>query len=132
MWTLGLAGIALISMGAWLGIVRYVNLKRSGRPGLSPFAGWLRWHHTIGLFAAVIALNWITSGWLSLDRGAFFSSGEPTRQQVEQLRGMTLAHASDAFAHLDSAMRSAVALCSSCAAAPPPLLASWRPTQRAA
>jgi hypothetical protein len=93
-------------MGAWLGIVRYVNLKRSGRPGLSPFAGWLRWHHTIGLFAAVIALNWITSGWLSLDRGAFFSSGEPTRRQVEQLRGMTLAQASDAFARLDSAMLS--------------------------
>jgi hypothetical protein len=104
MWTLALAGITLISMGAWLGIVRYLNLKRSGRPGLSPFTGWLRWHHTIGLFAAVIALNWIGSGWLSLDRGAFFSSGEPTRQQVEQLRGMTLDDASRAFARLDAAV----------------------------
>jgi hypothetical protein len=106
MWTLALAGIALISLGAWLGIVRYVNLKRSRRPGLSPFTGWLRWHHTIGLFAAVIALNWISSGWLSLDRGAFFSSGEPTREQVEGLRALTLAEASGAFARLDPAWSS--------------------------
>lgn len=103
LWSLALAGIALISMGTWLGVVRYVNLKRSGRSGMSPFVGWMRWHHTVGLFAAVIALNWMASGWLSIDRGTFFSSDQPTAQQVERLRGMTVAEAAQAlFSAVDS------------------------------
>lgn len=92
-WSLALAGITLIVMGVWLGVVRYVNLKRIRRPGLSPFTGWLRWHHMIGLFAAVIVLNWICSGWLSVDRGTFFSSDQPTLQRLERLRGISLAEA---------------------------------------
>jgi PepSY-associated TM region len=103
MWSLALAGIALIVMGLWLGVVRYVNLKRIRRPGLSPFTGWLRWHHMIGLFVAVIVLNWIGSGWLSVDRGAFFSSDQPTLRQLERLRGISLTEAAQAFAELDSA-----------------------------
>jgi uncharacterized iron-regulated membrane protein len=103
MWSLALAGIALIAMGVSLGVVRYVNLKRSRRPGLSPFTGWLRWHHMIGLFAAVILLNWICSGWLSVDRGAFFSSDQPTLRQLERLHGISLAEAVRAFPTLESA-----------------------------
>ena len=103
MWSLALAGIALIVMGLWLGLVRYVNLKRIRRPGLSPFTGWLRWHHMIGLFVAVIVLNWIGSGWLSVDRGAFFSSDQPTLRQLERLRGIPLTQAAEAFPALDAA-----------------------------
>jgi uncharacterized iron-regulated membrane protein len=103
MWSLALAGIALIVMGLWLGAVRYVNLKRIRRPGLSPFTGWLRWHHMIGLFAGVIVLNWIGSGWLSVDRGAFFSSDQPTLHQLERLRGISLTEAAQAFPALEPA-----------------------------
>lgn len=103
MWSLALAGIALSLMGVWLGAVRYVNLKRIRRPGLSPFTGWLRWHHIIGLFAAIIVLNWICSGWLSVDRGTFFSSDQPTLQRLERLRGISLAEAARAFPTFESA-----------------------------
>jgi hypothetical protein len=96
-WTLALGGIALSLAGIWLGLVRYLNLKRQRRTGLSPFAGWLRWHHSIGLFAGVLVLSWVSTGWLSLDVGTFFSSDQPSMKQIENLRGISLADAVQAF-----------------------------------
>jgi hypothetical protein len=84
--------------GIWLGVVRYLDFKRLGRrPGISPFAGWLRWHHSIGLFAAAFVLTWILSGWLTVDRGTLFSRDEPTMAQLEGLRGVSLAVAAESF-----------------------------------
>lgn len=96
-WTIALGGIALAAAGLFLGIVRYVNLKRQRRPGLSPFSGWLRWHHSIGLFAGMLALSWVCSGWLSLDIGTFFSKPQPDADRIERLRGMSLLDAAKAF-----------------------------------
>lgn len=96
-WTIALGGIALVTAGLFLGIVRYVNLKRQQRPGLSPFSGWLRWHHSIGLFAGVLALSWVSSGWLSLDIGTFFSRPQPGADRIERVRGMSLLDAANAF-----------------------------------
>lgn len=96
-WTLSLGGMALVSAGLFLGWVRYINLKRQQRPGLSPFTGWLRWHHSIGLFAGVLVLSWVSTGWLSLDIGTFFSSDQPDANRIERLRGMSLTEAAEAF-----------------------------------
>jgi len=96
-WSAALLGILLTLAGMWLGVVRYVDLKRWRRPGVSPFTGWLRWHHSIGLFAAAFVLTWIFSGWLTVDRGALFSRDEPTVLQVERLRGVSLADAAGNF-----------------------------------
>jgi len=96
-WSLALVAIAVPLAGILLGLVRYVNLKRSGRPGISPFRGWLRWHHTIGLFGGIFVLTWVTSGWLSLDRGRIFSSDRPNQLQTERLRGMSMPVAAAAF-----------------------------------
>jgi hypothetical protein len=96
-WSVALLGILLTLAGLWLGVVRYLDLKRLRRPGISPFKGWLRWHHSIGLFAGAFVLTWISSGWLSLDRGTLFSRDEPTLAQLERLRGVSLADAARDF-----------------------------------
>jgi len=96
-WSVALLGTVLTLAGIWLGVVRYLGLKRLRRPGVSPFTGWLRWHHSIGLFAALFVLTWIFSGWLTVDRGTLFSSDEPTAFQVERLRGVSLAEAAENF-----------------------------------
>ncbi|MFA6314599.1 MAG: hypothetical protein WC681_24225, partial [Sterolibacterium sp.] len=96
-WSLALFAIVVPLAGIWLGLVRHVNLRRSGRPGLSPFKGWLRWHHTIGLFGGLFVLSWITSGWLSLDRGWMFSPDQPSLARTERLRGISVADAATAF-----------------------------------
>lgn len=97
MWTLALGGIMLITAGLFLGIVRSINLKRLRRPGLSPFSGWLRWHHSVGLFAGILVLSWVSTGWLSLDVGTFFSSPQPASIQIERLRGIPLLQAVQSF-----------------------------------
>jgi len=96
-WTLALVAMAVPLAGILLGMLRYINLKRSGRPGVSPFRGWLRWHHTIGLFGGIFVLSWVSSGWLSLDRGRIFSPDRPSPEQTQRLRGISMADAAKAF-----------------------------------
>ena len=97
MLTLGGSCGLLACAGLTLGVMHLINVRRARRRGLSPFRNWLRWHHTIGLFASVLLLSWIVSGCLMLDNGMVFPSGEPTAAQVAGVRGMSLAEAADRF-----------------------------------
>lgn len=76
-WWISLAGLLTAIAGITLGITRSSKaLKNPKRPRLTPFRGWLEWHHKLGLFAGVLVLMWIFSGWLSMDHGRLFSKGE--------------------------------------------------------
>lgn len=87
-WWVALAALSSAAVGTWLGFYRTVSNRAAGRRGLSPFRGWMRWHHVIGLFASVIVVTWILSGWLSMDHGRLFSRGEPTPQQSLRFGGV--------------------------------------------
>jgi predicted DNA-binding transcriptional regulator AlpA len=89
-WWLALAGVVTATAGMVLGIVRAMNFRRRGKPGLTPFRGALRWHHLLGLSAGVFLVSWIFSGWLSMDHGRIFSKGEPNQSNVERFRGIPL------------------------------------------
>lgn len=90
-WWISLAALLSSAVGTWLGIIRMTANRAAGRKGLSPFRGWMRWHHIIGLFASVIVITWMLSGWLSMDHGRLFSRPEPTRQQSMQVSGLSTA-----------------------------------------
>jgi uncharacterized iron-regulated membrane protein len=90
-WWLSLVVLVTSIIGTWLGVLRSLRNHAAGRKGLSPFRGWMRWHHIIGLFASVVVLFWIFSGWLSMDHGRLFSRGETTATQRALMRGATLA-----------------------------------------
>ncbi|WP_197065251.1 PepSY domain-containing protein [Massilia sp. 9096] len=92
-WWLALAGTVVAASGYALGLVRMVNLRRSGRAGVSPFRGWLRWHHLLGLVGGAFALTWVFSGWLSMDHGRLFSTDQPEAARVARFRGTDLAGA---------------------------------------
>jgi uncharacterized iron-regulated membrane protein len=100
-WWVSLLTLLSSSAGIFLGVVRLISNRMAGRPGLSPFRGWMRWHHVIGLFASVIVFGWIFSGWLSMDHGRLFSRGQPTPEQAARVRGLPLS-AAIAAASLDS------------------------------
>jgi len=89
-WWLSLVGLVSIAVGTWLGILRFANNRAAGRKGLSPFRGWMRWHHIIGLFASVIIIVWMLSGWLSMDHGRLFSRGHASAAQIGLLSGLTV------------------------------------------
>jgi len=90
-WWLALAGTCSTLACVWLGVVRSLANHRARRRGLTPFRGWLGWHHRIGLFAALIVVVWIVSGWLSMDHGRLFSRGEPTSAMASRVQGLSLA-----------------------------------------
>jgi hypothetical protein len=86
-WWVSLVALLSSSVGSWLGVIRMAANRAAGRKGLSPFRGWMRWHHIIGLFASVIVVTWMLSGWLSMDHGRLFAHAEATRQQSLAVSG---------------------------------------------
>ena len=90
-WCVSLLCLLVAVAGTVLGVVRMLAARRLPEPSLSIYRlRWMRWHHILGLFASVIVLSWIISGWLSMDHGRFFSSGQMTPEQHAQFSGEPL------------------------------------------
>ncbi|MDB6086235.1 MAG: PepSY-associated helix domain protein [Gammaproteobacteria bacterium] len=89
-WWISLIALLSSSVGTWLGLVRLAGNRAAGRKGISPFRGWMRWHHIIGLFASIIVVTWMLSGWLSMDHGRLFSRSEATPREALQMSGLSL------------------------------------------
>ena len=61
--------------GIVIGILR-VRLRRRFRNGaVTPYSGWMAWHHIAGLIGGFFVLTWIVSGWLSMNPNAWFERG---------------------------------------------------------
>jgi len=90
-WWLSLAGVVTTLIGLLLGVMRSRGMRDANQMGFtSPFRGWLRVHHTLGVFAGAIVLAWIFSGWLSMDHGRIFSTPNPDVIQIEKFRALPL------------------------------------------
>ncbi len=87
---LSLAGTVLclagILWGAWrLAPIRGYRLRHE--PHWSPYAGWMRWHHYLGLIFGVTTMMFVFSGLLSMDPWDWHPGTAPTRDQRERLAG---------------------------------------------
>jgi uncharacterized iron-regulated membrane protein len=91
-WWMSLLGVLTALAGLVLGITRLRESKTENRFG-SPFKGWLRIHHILGLLAGTLVLTWIFSGWLSMDHGRLFSKPSPEASQIRNFRGISLKQA---------------------------------------
>jgi uncharacterized iron-regulated membrane protein len=89
-WWLSLIALLASVAGTWLGIQRMLKTRAASRSAWSPFRGWMKWHHVMGLFASVIVLFWMLSGWLSMDHGRLFSKGVVSREASLRFRGRPL------------------------------------------
>lgn len=86
---LWISGICLIVgvTGIWIGILR-VRLKRHYASGnITPYRGWMAWHHVTGLIAGLFVLTWMFSGWLSLDPGRVFADRNTPREVLQRYAG---------------------------------------------
>lgn len=88
-WT-SLAGTVMCAMGIFIGVWRYsisgrFRLRRE--PSHTPYAGWMRWHHYVGLVFGLFACTWALSGALSLTPFAFLQAKPPTRAQRDAVTG---------------------------------------------
>ena len=62
-WLSGIGTLACLS-GVVLGLMLMRRNQRRG--GVSPFRGWFRWHHYLGLTFGALATTWVFSGLLSM------------------------------------------------------------------
>lgn len=68
LWTSGL-GLVLCVSGLVAGLLRFSPARRYviGRaPAMSPYSGWMKWHHYFGLIFGLITFTWTFSGLLSM------------------------------------------------------------------
>jgi hypothetical protein len=79
LWWLALCASLGASLGATVGIWR-IGFK--GSCLVSPYSGWHALHHWLGLICMPFVLTWIISGWLSMDNGWLFSTGETASAQT--------------------------------------------------
>ncbi|MBB6254587.1 PepSY domain-containing protein [Nitrospirillum iridis] len=89
-WWISLWALLTTIAGIWLGIYRTMKARASRRRALTPFRGWLGWHHLLGLGAGLFVFTWILSGWLSMDHGRLFSTGEAGDDRRAAFQGLTL------------------------------------------
>lgn len=77
LWTSGPAVIVGIT-GLWIGILR-VRVRRRYRNGsVTPYHGWMKWHHVTGLIGGLFAITWMASGWLSVNPFDWFARNGPS------------------------------------------------------
>lgn len=88
MWLSGPLVIGAVS-GVWVGILRLrVAAAKAGR-SVSPYRGWMKWHHIAGLIGGLFVVTWIFSGWLSVNPFHWFARTALTPVQLTAYSGWT-------------------------------------------
>jgi len=75
LWTSGPCVVVAIT-GIWIGWLRLRVRRRfahGSMAGVSPYHGWMAWHHMAGLVGALFLLFWLISGWLSVNPNQWFN-----------------------------------------------------------
>jgi len=81
--------IAVALTGLWIGVLRARFGRRRYRAGrISPYRGWMVWHHVSGLVGGLFLLTWIVSGWLSVDPGGLFAGTSTPVAALGQYRSL--------------------------------------------
>ncbi|QPF84148.1 PepSY domain-containing protein [Bradyrhizobium genosp. L] len=79
LWISGVCLVVAVT-GFWIGILRLRLTRRYARGTISPYRGWMAWHHVAGLIGGVFVFTWMLSGWLSLNPGGAFSGRGLSRE----------------------------------------------------
>lgn len=75
LWTSGVAMVSAVT-GLWIGLLRVRLRKRYSGGRVSPYRGWMAWHHVSGLIGGVLVLTWVFSGWMSMSPNDWGGPGE--------------------------------------------------------
>lgn len=86
LWTSGVGIVGAVS-GAWIGLLRLRLRRRYAHGKVSPYRGWMKWHHIGGLVAGLTLTTWIVSGWLSVNPNGWFARSSPDPAAMARYAG---------------------------------------------
>lgn len=86
LWSSGICLVVSIT-GLWIGILRMRLKRRYASGNITPYRGWMAWHHVTGLVAGAFILTWMFSGWLSVNPGNFFDRRSTTTEMLQRYAG---------------------------------------------
>ena len=86
LWTSGTCLVVGIT-GIWIGILRVRIKRRYASGNITPYRGWMAWHHVTGLIAGLFVLTWMFSGWLSVNPGEYFANRNTPREVLQRYTG---------------------------------------------
>lgn len=86
LWMSGICLVVAVT-GFWIGILRLRLRQRYARGAVTPYRGWMAWHHVAGLIGGIFVLTWMFSGWLSLNPGEYVAGRGPTRDMTVRYAG---------------------------------------------
>ncbi|WP_341992281.1 PepSY domain-containing protein [Azorhizobium sp. AG788] len=80
--------IAVAVTGVWIGLLRLRPGKTRYRGGrISPYGGWMLWHHISGVLGGVAVITFIFSGWMSMNPLNLFSRAPVSQTALAAFRG---------------------------------------------
>ena len=81
-------GCVLCILGLVIGVYRFSAARRFKRgTSMTPYVGWLQWHHYAGLLFGVFTLTWTFSGLLTMTPWNLFAQRGPSPEQTRAIRG---------------------------------------------
>lgn len=84
---LSLIGIFSVISGTIIGFMR-IRIRNPYRgKDASPYQGWMKWHHILGLFTLVFVSTFIFSGLMSMGPWGVFSSNVSAQEQIARYKG---------------------------------------------
>jgi uncharacterized iron-regulated membrane protein len=86
LWISGICMVTAVT-GFLIGILRVRLRRRYASGAVTPYRGWMGWHHVAGLIGGVFVLTWMFSGWLSLNPGDFFAGRGTARDAAVRYGG---------------------------------------------
>ena len=81
-------GCLLCILGLVIGVYRFSAARRFKHgSSMSPYVGWLQWHHYAGLLFGAFTLTWTFSGLLTMTPWNLFAQRGPLPEQTRAIRG---------------------------------------------
>jgi uncharacterized iron-regulated membrane protein len=90
MWVSGPCIVGAVT-GMWIGVLRTRLGRRRFKGGrVTPYRGWMEWHHVAGLIGGTFLVAWIFSGWLSVDPFRLFASEGVSEARMQAYAGAAM------------------------------------------
>ncbi len=103
---LSMAGVFSVVSGAVVGWWRLRVKRRYRSDSVTPYRGWQKWHHILGLGFVLLISTWIFSGLMSMFPWGIFDNATSVNEQIARYQGGAIDEL-DSFPALNSELMQA-------------------------